>query len=141
MRTLLLGVLYITHFFFMLGGIAFAILYFTLGPDFLAEGLEKETTETVLSFRWWQIIVAVIYPLVMFLGVHLLYKRSTIAPAIYATGCAIYVISNAASVAYAYVANLESIAKLEDLGFSILFVCIAWLVYKLSKWQASREAA
>ena len=123
----------------MLAGIVFALLYFTQGAGFLAEGLSKKDVESFFSFRWWHVVVGLLYPIFMFLGVHLLFKRKDYAALVYGLGCGMYVVTNAASYIYAYLTKSKSTANFEDLWFSVLFVCLSVLVSFLSISQASRK--
>lgn len=136
MKIILIIAFYIAHLFLMLAGIVFAVLYFTQGGDDLAEGLITKDAESLVSLRWWQVIVGAIYPIFMLLGVHLLFKRKEYAALVYALGCGIYVLTNAASYMYTYLTKSESTASIEDLWFCILFVCLAALVRFFSARQA-----
>lgn len=136
MKKFLIIVFYIAHFFLMLAGIVFAVLYFAQGEDVLAEGLITKDAESLVSLGWWHVVVGAIYPIFMLLGVHLLFKRKGYAALVYALGCSIYVITNAASYIYAYLSKSESTANIEDLWFCILFFCFAVLVRFLSARQA-----
>lgn len=48
MKKLLIIVFYIAHFFLMLAGIVFAVLYFAQGEDVLAEGLITKDAESYI---------------------------------------------------------------------------------------------
>lgn len=136
MKKTLVLTLYIAHFFLMLAGIGFALLYFTQGLEILAEGLSKKDLESLFSFRWWHVVVGATYPIFMFMGVYLLFKRKDYAALVYSLGCSIYVVTNAISYIYAYLTKSESTANFEDLWFCVLFVCLAALVSFLSTSQA-----
>lgn len=123
----------------MLGGLVLAIIYFTSGVEVIFDDLSEADKKIFLSFRWWHIVVGVIYPSVMCYGIHLLYKRKNSAVLVYVIGCLIYFIANVLSYLSALVLQIESTASLEDVWFSILFACITGLVYLLSRSQVANE--
>jgi len=139
MKKTLVLTLYVAHLFLMLASIAFAILYLTQGPEILAEGLSQNDVESIISFRWWHIVAGAVYPVFLFVGIHLLFKRKNKAALIYGLGCGIYVVTNAASYIYAQLTQSKLAANIEDLWFCVLFVCLAVLVSFLSTWQTNSK--
>src|SRR5690606_8816382 len=127
--------LYVAHLFLMLAGIVFTLLYLIQGPENLADGLSENDVESIVSFRWWHIVVGAVYPIFLFVGIHFLFKRKNNAAVLYGLGCGIYVVSNAASCIYAQIKQRKLAANIEDLWFCVLLVCLAALVRFLATWQ------
>jgi hypothetical protein len=137
-KTLVLT-LYVAHLFLMLAGIAFALLYLIQGPETLAEGLSENDMESIISFRWWHVVVGAVYPIFLFVGIHLLFKRKNNAALVYGLGCGIYVVTNTVSYIYAQITQSKLTGNIEDLWFCVLFVCLAALVSFLSTSQATSK--
>lgn len=125
----------------MVAGILFAILFLIGGHELLAEGLSSADQNTIYSYRSWYVGVGFIYPSILFVGIHLLYQKSKRAVFVYSAGCLVYVASNLVSFLYAKYASIKTAASVEDLGFCILFICIAFLVYFISNKQGGASNA
>lgn len=136
MKKTLVLTLYVAHLFLMLAGVAFALLYLNQGPETLAEGFSENDMKSIISFRWWHIVVGAVYPIFLFVGIHFLFKRKNNAALVYGLGCGIYVVTNTASYIYAQITQSKLTGNIEDLWFCVLFVCLAMLVSFLSTAQA-----
>ena len=113
--------------------LVFSGAYFLFGQDFLVGSMSEEDKAILLSYDWYHMMIAAIYPVLCFLGIHLLYKKNKVAPVFYIAGASVYVFANVMLYSVAIIKDYRTIFIYEDAINSFVLILFSFLVFYISK--------